>query len=417
MKKLALVLGCGATLSLATVQSQAAMYQQWNQDAAGLGDAQSGSAASAQDASTEIYNPAGLIMIKQQQAVFGANINMPTFKFDGSSTFEGQPSGSENAKGGKYFLSPFLHYAAPISNTWAFGFGISSGYNAQSDWGGDNSVSPVATDTQINTYQISTDLAYAPWKPFSLGAGFDFVRVMLESYDYDSPTSSPYDSNLNGDSWDTAWHAGALFQINEATRIGAAYHSKVNYKAVGDASTTSQDGDTLEETDNFGFSSVLPAYSTLSAYRQINPKWVMQASVSYTQWDQINEITFDNLPTSTGLEDASQECDYQNTWRGAVGAHYAISPTLMMRFGLAYETSPYNNDDVYLQAPPGNSYDASIGLHVVTSTEWAFDFGWTHIFYEDLNVDTTNDANDATSTGDFSGSSDIIGLQAVWNMQ
>jgi len=123
------------------------------------------------------------------------------------------------------------------------------------------------------------------------------------------------------------------------------------------------------------------------------------------------------LPTDTDIETVSQEYDYQNTWRTAVGAHYIVSPTLMLRFGLAYETSPYNNDDVYLQAPPGNSYDASIGLHVATSNAWAFDFGWTHIFYEDLNVDTTNDANDATSSGSFSGSSDIIGLQAVWNMK
>lgn len=393
----------------------AAMSQQFNQDAAGLGDAQAGSAASALDASTEFYNPAGLVRIKQQQAVMGINLNMPTNKFSGSSTLNGTTTtGDEN--GAESYETPYLHYAAPISDKWAFGFGISSPFQMNSNWGSNSSVSPNTTNTELTTYQISTDLAYAVNQKLSIGYGYDFVRTVVTDYNYESSNGSDYQTNLGGTQWSRAFHGGILYQFTPETRAGLAYHSKIDYSASGGANTTDSNGDILQSTNDFSLKGILPAYTTASVYHQLNAQWVLEGSINYTQWHQLDKMTYDHVPTDSSITTNTQTYNFQDTWRFALGAHYALNDQVLLRFGAGYETSPYKDDDVYMQAPVGASYDASAGVHVVASNAMAVDLGWTHIFYQDQSVDTSNSVNNSTTSGDFEGSSDILGAQLVWNM-
>ena len=383
----------------------AAISQQINQDAAGLGDSQAGSAASALDASTEFYNPAGLMYIKEQQVIVGSNLIMPTYEFNSD-------------EGGTFNDALFLHYAAPISDKWAFGFGVTSPFAMNSDWSDDSSAAGNATHSSLSTYEISTDLAYAINQKLSVGAGFDFVRVIVSDYDSTTQGGTNYDTDLSGRQWNKGWHGGALYQVTQAARVGIAYHSKVDYEATGDASTTDANGAVLQSTDAFVLSSTLPAYTTGSVYYELNPKLALEGSISYTQWDQADEVTYQNLPTDTGITAQEvQTSTLQNTWRTALGAHYQLTDQLMLRGGAGYETSPYTDSNtVYLGAPVGASYDASAGLQYKYSNTLAFDLGWTHMFYLTQDVNTTNVASNSTTSGQFSGSNDILGAQVRWDM-
>lgn len=310
-------------------QTQAALSQQINQDAASLGDAQAGGAASALDASTAFYNPAGLVRIHQQQAVMGDNAVMPTYNV-------GEDDGAE------FYQLPFVHYAAPISDRWSFGFSASSPFSMHTRWTN-------MTTTDVDTYDISPSLAYAVTDKFSLGWGYDFVRVISS------------DSEAIG--WSNGWHGGMLYQFSPDTRAGFSYHSAINK--------------TVDNNDIF------PAYSTLSLFHALNSQWALEGSLMRTEWSQMD--------------------GFDNTWRTALGVHYVLTEMLMLRWGVAYETSPYKDSEaVYTQAPVGANYDASLGLHVQFSKTLGADLGWTHTFYQNQD--------------DFSGSSDTLGAQVVWNM-
>ena len=404
-RKISLLPSLLAGMLSITQLSHAAISQQVNQDAAGLGDSQAGSAASALDASTEFYNPAGLVMIQEQQVIVGSNLVMPTYQFD-------------NDEGGTFNDALFLHYAAPISDKWAFGFGVTSPFAMNSDWQDDSSAAGNATHSSLSTYEVSTDLAYAITQKFSVGAGFDFVRVIVSDYDSTAQGGTNYDTDLSGRQWNKGWHGGALYQVTQAARVGIAYHSKVDYEATGDASTTDTNGAVLQSTDAFVLSSTLPAYTTGSVYYELNPKLALEGSVSYTQWDQADDVTYQNIPTDSGItSQETQTYTLQNTWRTALGAHYQLTDQVMLRGGAGYETSPYTDaNTVYLGAPVGASYDASAGLQYKYSNTLMFDLGWTHMFYLTQDVNTTNVTTNSTTSGQFSGSNDILGAQVRWDM-
>lgn len=402
--------------------ASAAISQQWNQDAAGLGDSQAGSAASALDASTEFYNPAGLIMMKEQQVVFGANLYAPTQDFN--RTYQSGGSTSEaDSSGGVFSYSPFLHYAAPISEQWAFGFGVSSPFAAHTDWATDTHVEGVgdrhaSMNQDFSTYDVSFDLAYALTKKFSLGIGLDMMRVIYSEEDTKASNSNGYDAYLSGTQWNRGWHGGMMYQLTPAARMGLAYHSKVEYEASGAANTVSAEGAVLQSTNDFVLSSTLPAYTTGSVYVELDPRLALEGSVSYTQWDAADQVTYQNLPnTTTVIPEKNVDYNLNNTWRTAFGAHYTLTSEVMLRGGIGYETSPYANDatTIYLAAPEGGSYDVSAGIQYQYSKTLAFDFGWTHIFYVTQDVQSTAN-NGNTTTGEFSGSNDILGAQVRWDM-
>lgn len=418
-KKLFLSLALVGYCTLGAVSlAEAAMSQQWNQDAAGLGDAEAGSAAGALDASTEFYNPAGLLRIKEQQVVFGNNLYAPTDEFEGETRYANNVALTQDGSGAVFYQQLFLHYAAPISDKWAFGFGISSPFSMNTQWSEGSSAAGNTTTATLSTYDVSTDLAYAITSKLSVGAGLDFIRVIFSDYNNEVQGTTNYNTSLSGSQWDKAWHGGFLYQFTPMLRAGLAYHSKVNYEASGSAESVDADGAVLQSTSDFVLTSTLPAYTTASVYYELNPTWALEGSVNYTQWSEADEVSYQNLPTATGTIPMSiQTYDLRNTWRTALGVHYNLSTAVMLRAGAGYETSPYTDQNtVYLGAPVAGSYEASLGLHYRYSTTLAFDVGWTHLFYLEQNVNTTNVTSNSTTSGQFSGSNDILGAQVRWDM-
>lgn len=408
-RKIVLALIIAGVCTVGAIESaQAAITQQWNQDAAGLGDAQAGSAASALDASTEFYNPAGLVLMQEQQVVVGDNLYAPAQQYQQNSN-----SMNLNSNGGVFSQSPFLHYAAPISEQWAFGFGVSSPFAAHANWENLVNDDNTSMSQDFSTYDVSFDLAYALTQKFSLGVGLDFVRVIYS--EDDTQNDNEFDTSLTGSQWSKGWHGGLMYQLTPGMRAGLAYHSKVDYEASGGANTTDTNNAVLQSTNDFVYASTLPAYTTASLYIELDPKLALEGSVSYTQWSAADAVTYQNLPTETEIiAEQTDNYNLRNTWRTALGAHYTLTPEIMLRAGLGYETSPYNDDasQVYLAAPDAGSYDASAGVQYKYSSTLAFDFGWTHMFYltQDVSVSTS------TSSGEFSGSNDILGAQVRWDM-
>ena len=99
--------------------------------AAAIGNYAAGIAAEGADASIGWYNPAGLVLIKEQQAVFSGVGVFPSTTLSGQSTFqtEGVPAyvqsfnhlqGAENAG------VPAFHYAKPLGERATFGLSVVS---------------------------------------------------------------------------------------------------------------------------------------------------------------------------------------------------------------------------------------------------------------------------------------------------
>jgi long-chain fatty acid transport protein len=379
-------------LAGACSSAQAVLFQQWNMDAAGLGDSQAGQAAGAEDASTAFYNPAGLVRFDHQQAVMGLNGSFPDIQFT-------PPSGA-SAQGAQSSAWPYVHYVAPISKQWFFGFSTSSPFAMRSNWSTDSGLGGAATKTSFRTYDISTDLAYAVNNRWSFALGYDAVRILMSA----DNTSS---NERNGHDWANAWHGGALYQLDESNRIGLAYHSRIDMHLAG----TSADY-TTGDVDDLAVNGSLPAYTVLSLYHAFNKTWTALASLKQTQWNQMN--TMSDTDNAGVLSD---DLSYQNTAGVDLGVHYRLNDAVTFKAGGGYESSPLNDKDtVYIRCPNDEAYHLNVGLHAMINATLSFDVAWMHYFYPDKNITVSIDDVGGSSTGSLTRTNDVLGAQVVWNM-
>ena len=102
------------------------------QSASGMGNAFAGGAASADDASTVFFNPAGLTKLKGQQLVIAAHLIAPSAKFsnDGSTAGLGTDDGGD---AGDLAVVPNLYYAWNMDNGFALGLGLNVPFGLATD--------------------------------------------------------------------------------------------------------------------------------------------------------------------------------------------------------------------------------------------------------------------------------------------
>ena len=82
-------LRAAATLALGSLagQAHAAGFALIEQNASGLGNAYADQAASAQDASTIFFNPAGMTLLPDRQVVMAGHLIRPQAEFSGGNDF------------------------------------------------------------------------------------------------------------------------------------------------------------------------------------------------------------------------------------------------------------------------------------------------------------------------------------------
>ncbi|MEJ2427206.1 MAG: outer membrane protein transport protein, partial [Candidatus Thiodiazotropha sp.] len=104
-----------------------------------VGNAISGGAASAEDATTIFFNPAGMTRLKGNQAVVGGHFITPSTKFSGSATtnplFGGATiSGGEGGDAGSTGFAPSLYYTHELNKQLFFGLGIGAPFGLSTEY-------------------------------------------------------------------------------------------------------------------------------------------------------------------------------------------------------------------------------------------------------------------------------------------
>ena len=128
-KSLAIAVGLAST-QLAIAQG----FYVDEQSALRLGDAFSGGAAQADDASTAFYNPAGLIRLKQKQATINLSSIAISSEFSGdSTTLGGAPVNGEKASSDTFDLLPAIYFSVPMSEDLVFGAYLNAPYATGAD--------------------------------------------------------------------------------------------------------------------------------------------------------------------------------------------------------------------------------------------------------------------------------------------
>lgn len=408
---LALVLGSASSV-------YAGAFQLFEQDAAGLGTGQATAGASALTAATEYSNPAGMVRFKRAQFTSGFEMINLYSTFTGSTqtvlggdTANGLQTGS--APGGtRYNMVPNIHYVTPLTDKLYYGAGLTVPFGLATDYADDSVVAQYATESVVETKNLSQDLAYAISPHFSVGAGVDFQQFDGEfnaeegSFALDTNQLS---SNAMG------WHAGLMYQVNPSARLGLAYHSSITQKATGTGNFLGAPYTGV--STNF----ILPAWLTFGAHVDVTKRWSLMTTVNYTYWSKVKTLTIDGISLLGEPEKVVTPTHFKNTTEFSVGTEYKFTPKWTGKFGVGYDPTPTRNEYRELRLPDANKSTIAFGVHYQASKQIGLDLGYEHAFVKDAKIDTTIPLPDLTGVpsnsyilqGTSKGSADIFGFQAT----
>ncbi len=426
-----------------------------------VGNYAAGIAAEAADASTGWYNPAGLALIHQQQAIAGVVGVFPVSKLSGTSTFTtlGLPSYIQSFSGydgAKDAAVPSFHYALPLGENAAFGLSVVAPFGLSTEWDEGGPVRYAGTASDLITTNLSPEIGGRIAEHLALGLGLDlqyadvkFNRMLgapalLQAFDL-APNFLDSESYNKGHSFAVGFHAGILALFNEDhTRIGFNYQSQMKHKFNGYSRLTGPlanvglditDPDALfalnpsasARVNNLSSNDIdLPSIATLSAYQDVNERFALLGSIVYTGWHSLNAIALNNVlafsPTTGSqvtVNSVSSE-NYNNAWRFALGANYHVNEQWMLRVGGGYDETPTNNHDRSVRVPDADRWALAIGTHYQMKPFLGLDLGYTYLFSaSDPSVNRTDIVGTTSSynvNARVKAHANLVGAQLTWTI-
>lgn len=435
----AVLLAAGAVASASGTASGAG-FAIYEQSVKGLGNAFAGGAASAEDPTTVFYNPAGMTLLKGQQAAAGVHFIQTHFEFDndGSThlltpiTGEGL-TGDNGGDGGTLGIVPNFYGSTTLASGLALGLGVNTPFGLATDWDDGWVGRYHALRSDLKSLNINPSVAYRVSKNLSVGAGFNAMYMWAElsqAVDFGTllaaaggtPQRDDGKATLKADDWGFGFNAGALWEFTGDTRLGVSYRSRVKQKLEGDAEfdVPAKVQAILDARGSGAFRDVgangditLPDTVSMSLFHRYSPKLAVMADATWTHWATFDELVmqFDNpeQPDSVTTE------DWRNTWRLALGATFNPTPSWPIRVGLAYDQSPVPDEEKRTPRLPDNDrYWLSLGTGYQVNDWLSFDLGYTHLFVKDAEIDKDPVGEDATRgglKGEFTNSGDIFSAQ------
>lgn len=439
IKKLAGYSGLGLVAVLSS-QAHASGYRMEFQSPSVLADA--GEAAVIEDAGTNWYNSAGLVYLPQQLAAslidvyaptsFSGNVNAPSSINAIAPALASNFSASGSASSHPNSALPAFHYALPLSDRYAVGISMAPAWGFAEDYGEHSLVRYSITKVYTKTIEISPSFAMKINDQWSFGLGPDFhyfsvqsrFHVRTQGNGLVPGVGTPNDSisRYSADNWGFGGHGGLLFRLNDRTRIGLNYRTKMVMDLSG-YSDFALNQIASYETGNFKVGIPLPPTTTVSVYHDVTPTWALMGTLAYDQWNVLKNYHAKNFiqpPTSTNpsgiIPDVVLPQYMGNTVDASIGTHYKWNEKLMLRGSLKYQTTPTQNQYRALNFPDGIKLGVNVGARYQYNAKLAFDFIYAHVFVRTMPINDINPVTGSTAIGQSRTSIDLAGGQIVWNI-
>jgi long-chain fatty acid transport protein len=213
-----------------------------------------------------------------------------------------------------------------------------------------------------------------------------------------------------------------MIQALPNLRVGAHYRSKIKYELEG----TQKFSGAAASTANANIKADLdvPESASLSLFHVLSPKWELMADITWTGWSSLQNLTVIRTSAATfpfpggggvGSTAASLDFKWDDTWRHSVGANYKWSDQTKIRFGVAFDQTPTNDQTRTPRLPDQDRTWVALGVQYKPSKSGILDVGYAHEFIKDAKVNTglppsvpcpTNCLN-----GTFTNKADIFSIQ------
>lgn len=426
-----------ASLACLTTPGYGAGFALIEQSGSGLGNAFAGAGASAEDATTIFFNPAGMTHLRGSQFIVAGHLVKPSAEFTGSAADPlGNPiSGGNGSDAGHLALIPNLYYSRELSNQLHFGLGINAPFGLKTEYDADWVGRYHAIESDLKTVNINPALAFQATPKLSLGFGVNiqYIEATLSQAVNQAIScgglvlasvltpancagvSGDLTAEVNGDDWGYGYNFGLLYEFSAEARLGFAYRSKISQTLEGDASFSGTNavftaiGFFTPTSVTAGIS--LPESASLSLYNDLNSQWALLADATWTRWSRFQELRIDfasNQPDSVTIE------DWEDSMRYSLGLNYRHNSNWLLRAGIAYDEEPIPSAAYRTPRIPGNDRTwLAVGANYRYSSSLSFDAGYAHLFVDDTSIAHTS-TSAGTITGEYDNAVNILSAQVNW---
>lgn len=406
------------------------------QNADGLGNAYAGGAASAENASTVFFNPAGLTRIEGTQWVASLHFINPSLKFsDRNSTTAGAPlSGGNGGNAGDLAVIPNFFFAHELNDKMKFGFGVNTPFGLGTDYETGWQGRYHALKSDLQTLNLNPSLAYKLNDAWSIGGGLSLQYAKAElsnAVDFGTicvgllgaaacapsgtlPQKADGTTKMSGDSWAWGYNLGLLYAPTAATRYGMAYRSHIDHQLKGDVRFTKPSTLPAPLANSLLFSDStangdlnLPDSFSLSAFHQVNERWAVMADATWTGWSRFNEL---RIRLDNGAPDSVTPENWNDTHRVSVGALYRQSEAWSFRLGAAFDQSPVSDQYRTARIPDADRTWLAFGAQYRPSRNSRMDIGFTRVYVEDASINSASTTR-GNLIGSYQGQSDVLSVQ------
>lgn len=418
-----------ATCAAMATSAHAGGFQLTEQNASGLGNAFAGQGASAQDASTIFFNPAGMTRLPGKNAVGALSAIQPSARFTntGSTNAPLQPTlGASGGDAGDLAFVPSAYFSWQLSPRLFAGFGIGAPFGLKTEYDTNFAGRFHAIESELKTININPSVAYKVNDMFSIGAGINYQRVNATLSNAVNYSAAAFGAGgapalaavggpgregiatIQGD--DTGWgyNLGAMIDLNPQTRIGIAYRSSIKYTLDGSVAFSDRPALLASGLPNGPVRAdvELPATASLSLFHRVNPRWDVLADVGWTDWSVLKSL---DVRRGSGALLSTTPLNWKDTWRAGVGANYHHNDQWTLRFGVAYDQSPVEAADRSPRVPDQDRKWVAIGAQYRVSKQLAVDIGYAHLFVRDSGVNLCNAAQAAANPAACTGKNNLVG--------
>ena len=408
-----------------------------------LGNAFVGGEAKAYDAGTVYSNPAGMALLDQSQ--FSGNISYigPSAKFKGYNTnpvygaLPGQGKHLTGVTGGNVVsaaASGAMFGVLVLNPDWRLGLSVTNPYGERTSYPKNWVGRYQGLVSSITGIDFSVALSYKVNNNLSVGGGpvVEYYHARLTqaiNIPVLSKGNIPTDAygDVHGSDVALGYNLGILYKIDNDTRIGLDYRSRIRHNIHGTQDIT-------------GVSPLLASYglynSSLSArtnitspdsisagiYHQVTPALALMGSVQWTHWGLFNTLNISPQNAAAGglLGGATTTIHekWRNTWFAGVGANYQVNSRLMLQTGFSFDESPVTDSNRTSRVPDSNHYNLGFGMKYKVLPSTTVDLAYLHVFTPGGSINST--ANEAAYTGtqigtyDASDNSVTAGLNVVF---
>jgi len=385
---------------LAGSASAGSFYIQ-EQNAAGVGRAQAGGVAAADDASTLYFNPAGMTELPGIQTSSAIDLIIPSASVTDKGSTEHSlsgitaPGGSNGGDPGSPSPVANFYLTAQIPDTdLTVGIGMSTPFGLSAKYRADGFTRYDSIDSFLETIDIAPTIAWKVNEWLSIGAGLD------EQYSYvklrqalPNPLAAGGPSvatdgrlTLSGHTWSTGFNVGILLKPMAGTKIGFSYRYGISHKIDHGVITISGlSGPISAINGQYGGSAVLdlPDIVAVGVSHQLTPQLTLLGEFDWYSWSNFQSIPVILSTPIAGTSQLVTPENYRDTWSVAIGAEYQLTETVRLRGGFKYDETPTVDAFRDTRVPDGNRYWLAAGVHYNLTDQIGLDAGYAHIFIEE----------------------------------